>query len=278
MLDTDIALTDTDLRAIVRLVYDRSGISLHDGKRALVAARLQKRLRAGGFHTYRDYLVHVEQDHTGQELILLLDAIATNHTSFFRERQHFDLLVERVLPALANGGRPSRLDVWSAGCSTGEEPYTIAMTLLDHLSPQMLPAVRILASDLSTKALRAAQAGVYRLDRVADVPAETLRRHFEKGLGAQAGLARVHGHVRRLIEFQRMNLLDIDDLGRRFAFIFCRNVMIYFDRAVQQRVVSMLERHLAPGGYLFLSHSEGLAGISHGLEWSGPAVYRRRQQ
>ena len=180
-----------------------------------------------------------------------------------------------MLPDLTSDGRSGRIEAWSAACSTGEEPYTIAMTLLDHLPAAMVPRVRILASDLSTKALRAAQAGIYRLDRLGDVPQGLLRKHFEKGLGPQTGLARINPRVRALTEFRRANLLEITDLGRRFSFIFCRNVMIYFDRVVQQHVVSMLERHLEPGGYLFLSHSESLNGISHSLTWMAPAVYQR---
>jgi chemotaxis protein methyltransferase CheR len=150
------------------------------------------------------------------------------------------------------------------------------MTLLDTLSERDRPRFRILASDMSTKALRAAEAGVYRLDKVQELPIETLRAHFERGLGEQEGWARVCAAVRRPIEFRQLNLLEITSLGRTFTMIFCRNVMIYFDRSVQQRVVSMLERHLKPGGYLFISHSESLNGITHGLQWVAPAVYQRR--
>ena len=267
------ALNDSELAGIVRLVYEKSGITLHDGKRALIVARLQKRMRAGGYTTFGDYLKVVRGDSSGQELGLLLDAIATNHTSFFREPQHFGVLCDQVVPAWrATGRRP--LHLWSAACSSGEEPYTMVMSLAEAgVSPD---EVRVLACDLSSKALGKARGAVYPMDRVEGLPIETLRRHFEKGLGAQAGTARVQPHVRRPVEFQQMNLLEIDDVGRRFDAIFCRNVMIYFDKTVQQRVVSMLERHLQPGGYLFISHSESLNGISHGLTWVAPAVYVRR--
>ncbi len=269
------ALTDRELTAIVRLVYEKSGITLHDGKRALITARLQKRLRTGGFHSFGEYLRVVETDQSGQELCTLLDAIATNHTSFFRESQHFDLLKSVVVPARREAQR-SALDIWSAACSSGEEPFTIVMTLAEVLAAPELSHLRLLASDLSTKVLAKARAGVYPADRVQGVPLEVLRRNFEKGLGAQAGTVRVQSHVRRPVEFQQLNLLEIGDLGRRFDVIFCRNVMIYFDKTVQQRVVTMLERHLLPGGYLFISHSESLNGINHGLTWVAPAVYVRR--
>ena len=268
---TDVRLSDAELARIVRLVYERSGITLHSGKRALVLARLQKRLRSGGFSTFRDYLAHVEADATGAEITALLDAIATNHTSFFREPQHFDFLRKTVVPASAK----APLRIWSAACSSGEEPVTIAITLLEALDPTSHSRIRILASDLSTKALGLASAGVYKMERVAGIPLDVLRRHFERGLGAQAGQARVAAHVRRLIDYRQLNFLEAGDLGERFDVIFCRNVMIYFDRDVQQRVVSLLERHLAPGGYLFISHSESLNGTTHGLRWVAPAIYQR---
>jgi chemotaxis protein methyltransferase CheR len=265
----EVRLSDADLARIVRIVYERSGITLHSGKRALVLARLQKRLRAGGFAGFTDYLKHVQSDATGAEVTALLDAIATNHTSFFREPQHFEYLTSVVAPSL---NPAQRVRVWSAACSSGEEPVTIAIALLDAVQQA---AIRVLATDLSTKALAIAAAGVYKLERVADIPIEVLRRHFEKGLGEQTGTARVAAHVRQLIEYRQLNFLEATDLHERFDVIFCRNVMIYFDRPVQQRVVALLERHLAPGGHLFISHSESLNGITHGLRWVAPAVYQR---
>jgi len=268
----DVRLSDGDLARIVRLVYERSGITLHTGKRALVLARLQKRLRASGFTNFRDYLRHVESDPSGVEVTALLDAIATNHTSFFREPQHFEFLRSTIVPS--HGDAPIR--IWSAACSSGEEPVTIAITLLDALaSNQQQPRIRILASDLSTKALNIATAGIYKMERVASIPIDTLRRHFERGLGSHAGHARVATHVRRLIEYRQLNFLEAGELGERFDVVFCRNVMIYFDREIQQRVVSLLERHVVPGGHLFISHSESLNGISHGLRWVAPAIYQR---
>jgi chemotaxis protein methyltransferase CheR len=269
---SEARLSDADLSRIVRLVYERSGISLHSGKRALVMARLQKRLRSGGFTSFKKYLELVERDRSGTEVTALLDAIATNHTSFFREPQHFDFLKKTVLASFA-GGKPLR--VWSAACSSGEEPVTIAITVLDALQSATPPSIRLLATDLSTKALATASAGVYKMDRVASIPLDILRRHFQKGMGEQAGTARVAPHVRKLIEYRQLNFLDATDLNERFDVIFCRNVMIYFDHTMQQRVVSLLERHLVPGGYLFISHSESLNGTTHGLRWVAPAVYQR---
>jgi chemotaxis methyl-accepting protein methylase len=212
--DTSPEPTERDLSAIIQLVYERSGIALHQGKRQLVTARLQKRVREGGFATYAAYLAHVEGDASGVAMMRLHEA--------------------------------------------GYDD------------------VRLLASDISTKALKAARAAVYPMAKVADVPLPLLRTYFEKGLGEQEGLARVKQPLRQLIEFRALNLLDITTLGRQFDFVFCRNVMIYFDKAIQQRVVTTLERHLKPGGYLFIAHSESLNGITHGLEPMIPAVFRKR--
>jgi chemotaxis protein methyltransferase CheR len=269
--DDALEPTERDLSAIIQLVYQRSGITLHHGKRQLVTARLQKRVRGGGFDSFAAYLAHVKADRSGQAMTTLLDAIATNHTHFFRESRHFEFLAGRAaqLKARCPDGA---LDGWSAACSTGEEPYTILMQLREAGHD----GVRLLASDISTKALAKARAGVYPMAKVADVPQPLLHRYFEKGLGEQDGLARIAPALRQQVEFRALNLLDITFLGRQFDFVFCRNVMIYFDKAIQQRVVTMLERHLKPGGYLFIAHSESLNGIAHGLEPLLPAVFRKR--
>jgi chemotaxis protein methyltransferase CheR len=272
-VDTEIALSDREMDRIVRLVYDRSGITLHRGKRALVVARLHKVLRAGGFRSFSEYVQHVEADRTGHEMSALLDAISTNHTSFFREDEHFRFLTSRVVPSLVAAGRPVR--VWCAACSTGQEPVSIAISVMDA-QPADHPPMRLLASDISTRALKTASAGVYPIRTTAGVSHDVLRAHFERGLGADEGKVRVKAHVRRGIEYRRLNLIEIENIEETFDVVFCRNVMIYFDKAVQQRVVAMLERHLAPGGYLFIAHSESLNGLSHGLTWMAPAVYQRR--
>jgi chemotaxis protein methyltransferase CheR len=273
--DVDLELSDRDLRTVTQLVYEKSGITLGDAKRPLIVARLQKRLRTGRFPSFGEYLAHVVADASGSELTALLDAITTNHTSFFREAQHFDFLTTRVVPEWLARTDGAPLTGWSAPCSTGEEPYSIVMTLLECVPAADRGRIRIEACDLSTKAVRAARAGLYPLARVEDVPQPILRKYFERGLGDQSGLARVRRAVREHVEISEQNLLEIQSLGRTFSFIFCRNLMIYFDRPVQQRVVAMLERHLAHGGYLFIAHSESLNGVQHGLQWVAPAIYRK---
>jgi chemotaxis protein methyltransferase CheR len=273
MLEVENALVlgEPELQRLSRLLYEASGITLHDGKGPLVIARLQKRLKEQGYRSFAEYLDAVERDRTGAALTELVDAMATNHTSFFREPQHFAYLQSSILPQVRARRVPVPLRVWSMPCSTGEEPYSLAISLLDAGLPA---GFTILASDLSTKALRRAREGVYRQQTVAGLPKAVLRRHFERGMGAEDGLVRVSVALRRQVAFRRLNLIDLVDLGHRFDVIFCRNVLIYFDQAAQQRSIAALERHLAPGGYLFISHSESLNAVRHSLRWVAAGVYR----
>jgi chemotaxis protein methyltransferase CheR len=268
-------LSDRDLATITRLVYSKSGISLHSGKRALVTARLQKLLKRSGFSTFKDYLRFLQNDRSGSEMTAMLDAIATNHTAFFREPQHFDFLTKTVLPPLRTGEETSPIRGWCAACSSGEEPYTIAIAALELFGGHPGRPLRLLASDLSTKILARAAAGIYKAERVAGLPRHLVMKYFEKSADVPAGSIRIAEHVRRLVEFRQLNLLDAPPAGPPLDFIFCRNVLIYFDRSVQQSVVSRLEERIAQGGYLFTSHSESLNGLKHGLTWVAPAVYRR---
>lgn len=269
--DNELELGEPELQRLSRLLYDASGITLHDGKGPLVIARLRKRLTDQGYRSFAEYLDAVERDRTGAALTELVDAMATNHTSFFREPQHFAYLQSSILPQVRARRVPVPLKVWSMPCSTGEEPYSLAVSLLDAGLPA---GFTILASDLSTKALRRARDGVYRQQTVAGLPKTVLRRHFERGTGAEEGLVRVSASVRRHVAFRRLNLIDLADLGHRFDVIFCRNLLIYFDQAAQQRSIASLERHLAPGGHLFISHSESLNAVRHSLQWVAAGVYR----
>jgi len=268
--DNELELGEHELQRLSRLLYDASGITLHGGKGPLVIARLRKRLTVQGYRSFAEYLDAVERDRTGAALTELVDAMATNHTSFFREPQHFAYL-QSILPQVRARRVPVPLKVWSMPCSTGEEPYSLAISLLDAGLPA---GFTILASDLSTKALRRARDGVYRQQTVAGLPKAVLRRHFEQGGGAEDGLVRVSASLRRQVAFRRLNLIDLVDLGHRFDVIFCRNVLIYFDQAAQQRAIAALERHLAPGGHLFISHSESLNAVRHSLQWVAAGVYR----
>lgn len=270
-VDNGVGLGERELQRLTRLLYEASGITLHGGKGPLVIARLQKRVKEQGHRSFSEYLDAVVRDRSGQALIELVDAMATNHTSFFREPQHFAHLQAAIVPDVRARRVPVPLRVWSMPCSTGEEPYSLAISLLDAGLPS---GFSILASDLSTKALARARAGVYRRQIVAAVPKAVLLRHFERGVGQEDGLVRVSGAVRRHVAFRRLNLIDLHDLGHRFDVIFCRNLLIYFDQPAQQRAILALERHLAPGGHLYISHSESLNAVRHSLEWVAPGVYR----
>ena len=267
-----VELGDRELAQISTLVRDKAGITLTPAKRPLIIARLQKRLRHLKLHSYSDYMKVLETDRSGEELTSFLDALTTNHTYFFREEQHFELLANTVVPAWRKSHAGGSMRMWCAASSSGQEPYTIAMTLADM--PEPVPYT-MLASDLSTKVLDKASSGVYRMEEVRGLPLDLLRRHFERGVGAQNGLARVSSALRRHITYRQINLLEQGPGGQPFDVIFCRNVMIYFETDVQQRVVAMLERHLAPGGFLFVSHSESLNSVEHGLKWIAPATYRK---
>jgi chemotaxis protein methyltransferase CheR len=235
----------------------------------MVSARLQRLVAAGGFRSFHDYHLHVVQDSTGLSLAALVDALATNHTSFLREKDHFDFFRERVVPELQ---RRRSTAIWCAASATGEEVWTLACVLNDALPSAN---IRIHASDISNKALRVAQAGEYQAERCEGIPAEWLSRYFQKIPGTSMAY-RVAPRIRAQAEFRRLNLVEPFHWPQQFPAIFCRNVMIYFDRATQEKVVAAMANCLEPGGYLFVGHAESMAGISHCLEYVRPAVYRKR--
>jgi chemotaxis protein methyltransferase CheR len=253
---------------IRELAYRTFGLDLKPGKEELVSARLQRLLRSGGFRSYQDYHRHVLGDSTGESLMALIDALATNHTSFLREADHFDFLRATVLPALANRGS---MDIWSAACSTGEEIWTLACILRD-----VLPAsrIRLVGTDISRKALAQAERAVYPPERLTGLSPAWIKGYFVPE-GSPPKSYRVKPDIRSLAVFERKNLIEPITWSKQFPVIFCRNVMIYFDRATQQRVISNLARSLEPGGYLFVGHAESFTGIDHRLEYVRPAIYRQ---
>ena len=265
-------LRASEFAKIRRLAYEIFGLDLRSGKETLVSARLGKQIRQTGCRSFDEYYDRVVTDLTGESLVELIDALTTNHTSFFREPAHFEFLRKTFVPEWNNRGV---LDVWSAACSTGEDPYSIAMCLLNELGDAASGKFRILATDISKRVLAKAQQGIYAAESFAAVPAAQLRKYWLRGNGDWAGAYRAKNELRALIEFRRLNLLDpVSHLGR-FQLIFCRNVMIYFDRSTQQRVVEALFRVLSPGGYLLTGHAESLTGLHHGLRSVQPAVYGR---
>ena len=271
-----VQVTDAQYQKLAKLVYRLCGINLGDSKKELLKARLAKRLRATGCRDVRAYIRQLEEDASGTELVSFLDVITTNKTDFFREPQHFDFLAKEVLPKadkLCSLNEPLRL--WSAASSTGEEPYTLAIVLLENKQYWQRRGARLLASDLSTKVLEHGRRAVYTMERVACIPRPVLTRYFQKGRNRWQGHVRVRPEVRDLVEFRRVNLMDPFKFDKRFHVIFCRNVMIYFDKPTQARLVQKFRDCLVPGGYLFVGHSESLTGIQHRLDFVRPAVYRR---
>ncbi len=262
-------LEDEHFRAIGKIVYHTAGINLHAGKEGLVRSRLAHRLRALHLDGFGEYLQFVEKDVSGAELAHMVDVLTTNKTSFFREAEHFRFLQTDVLPALASRGEPIRL--WSAGCSSGEEPFTLAIVLRELLDPAVASTTRILATDISARMLGKARAASYRVDLLADVPPNLVGRHFIREPDGET--ARVVDATRQLVKFARLNLMASWPMRGPFDVIFCRNVMIYFDRPTQQRIVERFSELLAPGGFLFVGHSESLTPLQHSLRYIQPAVY-----
>ena len=280
-IDTTIRdLTAEEYELFRRLVYDKSGINLGGQKQQLVRARLGKRLRQGGFPSYRAYYEFVERDPTGEELAALLDSISTNTTHLFREMRHFDLLhqiVSRWAADKAWRRENDTLRIWSAGCSSGEEPYSIAMTVHDALAATSGPAVKILASDLSTKVLAVAQQGVFDAHRVGTVPPQYKRRYLHQLRGDGQPMLQVTPEIQQMITFTRFNLMRPQYPFRHgFHVIFCRNVMIYFDRPTQEALVHKYTEHMRSGGYLMIGHSESLNAVQHSLAYVEPTVYQKR--
>jgi chemotaxis protein methyltransferase CheR len=264
------ALSQREFDQITSLAFRTCGIDLKNGKQELVQARLGKKIRQGKFSSFKQYYEHVVADTTGEELIDLLDALTTNFTSFLREAAHFDFLRKTIVPGI-NG--PIR--IWSAACSTGEEPYTIACSLLEELGMPAASRIQILASDISSRALAAAERGAYEAERFKAFPKDWLRKYLLRGSGASEGWLRVKPPIRQMIEFRRLNLMHSFQPAQPFHVIFCRNVMIYFNKETQGELVNRFASCLAPGGYLLIGHSESLTGLQHPYDYVKPAVYRR---
>ncbi len=267
----DYPISKSEYEQICSLVYAESGIALGENKQSLVVSRLTKRLRDLQLGSFSDYYSYVTNDASKEEFTRLLDLISTNKTDFFREPKHFDFLREQILPSLE---REKRVRIWSSACSTGEEPYTIAITLLESVADPARWDFRILASDLSTRVLAKASSGLYEEDRIRDVPPDVAKRHFLRGTGDSAGMVKVKPHLSDLIQFRRLNLMsDRFPIKSPLDVVFCRNVMIYFDRPTQERLVNKFYHHLKPGGYLFIGHSESLQWVAHPFKSVAPTIY-----
>ncbi|CAN0617778.1 chemotaxis protein methyltransferase [Burkholderia multivorans] len=264
----DFAFTAADFARIRTLIHQRAGISLSEHKRDMAYSRLARRLRARGLDTFRDYLDLLEREDDPLEWEAFTNALTTNLTAFFREAHHFPILAEFVKR------REPPVSVWCSAASTGEEPYSIAITLIEALGESAARHASILATDLDTQVLAKAEAGIYTYDQVKHLSPERLKRFFLKGTGAQAGRVKVRPELRAMIRFQQLNLTDADyGIAKPFDAIFCRNVMIYFDKPTQGQVLSRFEPLVKPGGLLFAGHSENFSYVTQAFRLRGQTVY-----
>jgi chemotaxis protein methyltransferase CheR len=271
----EFSFTTQDFDCIRTLVNQQTGIVLSEAKRDLVYGRLTKRLRHLGLDSFEAYC-QMLQTGDAAEVEQLVNAITTNLTMFFRESHHFEHLATTLLPALMDAkGHNRRLRLWSAGCSTGEEPYSIAM-----VCKEIIPAtggwdVKILATDIDSNVLATAQQGIYNAERVQGMSPQRLQRWFQKGQGSHAGLVRVVPEVQQLITFRQLNFMHAWPIRGPFDVIFCRNVVIYFDKATQRQLFERFADLLDARGHLFVGHSESLFKVTNRFELLGKTIYRR---
>ncbi|CUI08451.1 chemotaxis protein CheR [Massilia sp. P8910] len=260
--------TKSDFERVRALIYQRAGISLADSKQEMVYSRLARRLRATGIVSFGHYLDDLEAGRLGEEWESFTNALTTNLTSFFRESHHFPLLAEHVKKV-----RDHPIQIWCSAASTGEEPYSIAMTVCEAFNT-LTPPVQIIATDIDTNVLATGANGVYAIDRIDKLEPERARRFFLRGKGDQDGMVRVRPELRQLITFKQLNLLgDSWPLKGPFDVIFCRNVMIYFDKATQRKILSRFVPLMKPDALLFAGHSENFLYVSESLKLRGKTVY-----
>ena len=265
--EKDFVFKESDFKRVRELIYHHAGISLAQSKQQMVYSRLSRRLRALKIDSFQEYLDALQADAASSEWEAFINALTTNLTSFFREGHHFQMLAKHL------AGRHDEITIWCSASSTGEEPYSIAMTVVEALGWNA--RARIVASDIDTNVLAQAQAGVYTFDRVEKLSPERLRRFFLKGQGANEGLVKVKPELRALIEFIPLNLLaEKWPLARPFDAIFCRNVMIYFDKPTQSRILSRFVPLVKPGGLLFAGHSENFTYITKDFSLIEKTVYQ----
>ena len=260
------------------LIYQEAGIWLAPHKHALLTGRLARRLRLLGLGNMREYYLLVTQPDQQHERAMMLDCITTNETHFFREPRHFDYLEQRVFPKwkqeAVDGTRPRSLRVWSAGCSSGQEPYSLAMLLLQHFPAEKGWEIEILGTDVSTRVLEKARAATYPIEKSKEIPSEYLRAYMLKGKGDHKGEMKVSPELHRVVRFARVNLhADSYPILGVFDLIFCRNVLIYFDQDSKVKVIGGILRHLSPSGLLFVGHSEHLGAIAPGLIPVAPTIH-----
>ena len=271
-----LELSELEFNSISRLILEKAGIDLNLKKMPLVKARLAGRIRMLGMKSYRQYLKHVKDDPTQKELVRMIDKLTTNKTSFFREEEHFAFIKKNILPQRDLKEEPLR--VWSAGCSSGQEPYSLTMLLKEKYRYMAKEDFQILATDISVEMINRTRLGVYEEETMEDLPAEYLRKYFTKvAAPASRTKYRVTDDLKKHVRVARLNLISEWPMKGPFDFILCKNVMIYFKRELRENLVHRYGKLLKPGGYLFIGLSESLGGFSGELEYVQPAVYCKPQ-
>jgi chemotaxis protein methyltransferase CheR len=278
MSERDESISNRDFGRLRSLIYEQSGISLSPDKKTMLELRVKRRLRSLHLDSFAEYCEYLFGPHgQKEEIVHLLDVVSTNKTDFFREPEHFEFLVRKAIPELMarnESGRP--LLIWSAGCSTGEEPYTLAIVLKECGPANPGFRFRVLATDISTTVLAKAGRGVFTGEVVGPVPADLRQKYFMRSRDRDSKLLRVVPELRQLVEFRRLNFMDADfGLSQKADVIFCRNVIIYFDRPTQEQIIQKLAAQLVPGGYAFVGHSETLHDMDVPLVPVAPSLYRK---
>lgn len=265
-----VELSPKQFERVSQIIYKLCGINLKGGKEALVRARLMKRLRALGMSDFNEYLRYLDSEYGQEELFSMVDVITTNKTSFFREPAHFYFLKEKILPNLKH----KRLRFWTAACSSGEESFSLALLLREEIEDFDRRDILILGTDISRRMLEKAKQAVYKMETLKDVPPHLLAKYFTK-VSAEPPLYQVNQIIRHSVRFAWLNLMDEWPMKGLFNVIFCRNVMIYFDRPTQQKLINRLWDLIESGGFLFVGHSEGLSAITHNFKYVKPAIYQK---
>ncbi len=276
-----VQMSDKDFKRLSQFIGSSCGIRLPPAKKTMLEGRLRKRLRALGVESFEKYCEFLFSPGGSQsEYIHMIDAVTTNKTDFFREPDHFDYLFERVLPELVRlygVGVRKKLNAWSAACSTGEEPYTLAMVLSEFAESCLGFNFSVLGTDISTAVLEKARSGIYEHERVIPIPLMLRKKYLLKSKQKDKGLVRIAPRLRNLVRFGRLNFLEEQyGIDEPMAIVFCRNVLIYFDRPTQEKLVKRLSQHLMPGGYLFVGHSESLHGMDLPLVQTATTIYRKQ--
>lgn len=269
-------ISDREFNYLRELIYREAGINLTEAKKCLVQTRIGKLMRRNNIDGYDQLFKVLENDPQGDMLVTVLDSISTNHTFFFREDAHFSYLQDVIVPEMLAGNPSKKLALWSSACSSGEEPYSIAITLSEVLEKKFPQAdYSILATDISTKVLEQAQNGVYPMEVIESIPLELKKKYFQRGRNANSDKAKVKDFLRAKIGYSRHNLLYVLDQNVTFDIVFCRNVMIYFDYQTKEKVVKNIFQKIKPGGYFITGHSESLSVIDHPFKQIKPTIYRK---